>query len=184
MLDTKQEKPMTLGENINAAVGLCQIISMPLLLVLRRWGTMGERISGGFQMALGCLLLIVILAMSKEKYLGPYVMYVMLILFLVHNGKRKQLQRKGYRCHSMYTGQPWFGGDKIKGSAEPAYVLMIGMFTLPFSLVLGGYVMVAGICLGTAFSYYQVRMDAQVRSLRDAQHEQEVLRELMEKEGR
>lgn len=184
MLDTKQEKPMTMGENISAAVGLCQIISMPLLLVLRRWGTMGERISGGLQMVLGCLFLIVVIGLSNEKYLGPYVMYVMLVLFLVHNGKRKQLQRKGYRVHSMYTGIPWFGGDKVKGSGEPSYVLLIGMFTLPFSLVLGGYVMVAGVCLGVSYSYFQARMDAQVRALRDAKQEQELLRELVEAEER
>lgn len=184
MLDTKQEKPMTLGENISAAVGLCQIISMPLLLVLRRWGTMGERISGGFQMVLGCLVLIVVIGLSKEKYLGPWVMYVMLILCLVHNTKRKQLQRKGYRVHSMYTGIPWFGGDKVKSGTEPAFVLLVGVLTLPLSMVLGIYLIGASVCMVAAYSYFQVRMDAQVRAIRDAKAEQETLRELMEAEER
>lgn len=184
MLDTKPEKPMTLGENISAAVGLCQLIAMPLLLVLRRWGTMGERIGGGLQMVLGCLLMIIVIGLSNEKYLGPYVMYVMLLLFLVHKGKHTQLRKQGYRCHSLYSGQPWFGGDEAKKGKEPAIVLFIGMFTLPFSMVLGEYLMVGAVCLAASIGYYHTRMESQVRSLRDAQHEQEVLRELMDQEGR
>lgn len=185
MIEPKRDES-TLSDKINMTIGFCQIAAMPVMLLIRRWGTIGERISGGAQMVLGCAGLLVLIGLSKEAYLLPFVGFVLLILLLVHKGRREQYQRKGVRIHSMYTGVPWLPGDeaKLKGGLEPALVILAGMFTLPFSIVLGGYLMFAGMCLGTIHSHWQLRMKAQVRAITDARIEHETLREALERERR
>jgi uncharacterized membrane protein YphA (DoxX/SURF4 family) len=177
MLDQKRQ-PETLDDKINAVISLCQLAALPLLLVIRRFGTMGERLSNGGQMMLGCAGLLALVGLSGEAYLLPFVGFVLLILLLVHKGKHQQLKRAGYVCHSMYSGIPRFP------RAESGLVVLAGMFALPFSLVLGGYVLVAWLCLGIMQSHWRMRLAAQVRSVNDARVEQQVLQDALEREGR
>lgn len=182
MLDEKRQE-LTIGQQMSAMAGLCKIISSPLLVVLRRWGTMGERATGG-QMALGVFGLWIYLTLAKEPLTGAGTLIVLLVALAYHQHRRRQLERMGYDVHSLYTGIPWMKGDEltVKRGKEPLFVVVAGIVVMSFSMPLGVYLILAGFCHGTAVGYSMMRMKSQVRAMRDARHEQAMLRELDQRE--
>jgi hypothetical protein len=176
------------NDSFNLLVLICSIWTYPLIAILRKPGTCGDRFFSGWA-AVGLLWIGVFITLAGGPGEEPFALAawgVCIFFLLLHRAKGIELRKKGYDVHSRYDGIPWIkGGDelKVKSTHEPALLFLAGALSLTFSLGLGGYLLIGGFCLAMVTDHYRLRMEARERAIRDAEHEQQLVMDRRRKGG-
>jgi hypothetical protein len=142
---------------------------------MRKGGTVGERFYG-MHALLGFLTVFFWSAFFPHDSPEPMLAFLGLttLLLLWNRVQGFWMRRKGYRTHSLYTGDSrlgWFGQRAAKTFLEPLTAIVIGALLMGFSAPLGGYLMTAGFCLAVDATYQVEREQAVLRRRQDAQLE-------------
>ncbi len=162
----------------NLMTWLCLIHVAPVEVFLRKCGTMGSRYPPPLAtlLAIPWLLLFPVLTGAPQHAEGVYGLGALwFYAAFVHNGRRRQLERKGCYQHSRFKGFSVFGhyGYYI----EPLTVTGAGFLALVYSPALGVYLVLAAVALLVNHGTIEQRDNAHIRALRDAVIEQEVFAE-------
>lgn len=135
---------------------LCRALALSVEVFLHRTGTFGERYIG---LQAGATFLLILFFPIFWKGHNPEPLFVFLGCYLFMSvciRARIQLRRKrgGPQPHTLYTGTPWlmrFTGrlseSTVKTFVEPMVVFFSGVFMMPLSEPLGGYLLLASLGL-------------------------------------
>jgi len=171
----------SLKNNVNMGLGLAQSLAGPVEAVLHH--APGDRYHAGHT-AFGTIIMFIAIALGGGPYAGQIAIGAVAVVALAlvsHKSQRRKLEAKGARIPSRYSGQPsrWFGKDElsVKGRVEPAFAVMIGMFCLPLSMGLGGYLMVAGCAMALSVAADRAAWEARKRAIQDSMIEQQIMAE-------
>jgi hypothetical protein len=172
-------------QSVQITQAVVQIVSMPLCVWTRRFGTWGERFAS-FHMLLGWIFVPVFGALFFPKdNLGPLMAAWLLtaLMLMLHRLQGWWLRKfKGYWVPSQYSGESWIPGSEwaAKGTWEPFAAVCLGGGACFFSAPLGAWLIVAGIAQGFAVGFARDEEKAIIRAARDAraraQYEMEFLR--------
>jgi hypothetical protein len=146
----------------------------PVEVWLRHFGTFGERYTGLAAM-LSLLWLPMFGAFARDAEGFPVLMGFggfSLFLLIVHQGRRKLLQRQGYRTHSRCKGESRCGDGNRGYHMEVMITALAGFLALGISQCLGTYLLVAAFCLAANQFATERELQAKVRALHDARIEQ------------
>jgi hypothetical protein len=185
--DERPRQPFKeMRENYQLLVGFGQLWSAPVEMWLRRPGTTGDR-NNGLHLVLGVFWILLFGALcNRPKETAPVVWFfcLTLLVLLIHRVAGIRRRSKGYRCHSRYTGQPWFPGRElwVKQWAEPTLILFVGIAIAWVTQPLGAYLIGAAISQVVCTNYQIAAEEARIRALRDAQIEQLYLMERFREE--
>jgi len=158
----------------NLFLFLAQVQAWPVIVVLRRPGTIGSHYG---RMAAACAVFWIFLfagmahvhpGMEAKAMLWFTILYVFLLVF--HTLKGAAARRDGYECHSHFIGISVCGYGK-----EPLLCLALGLILLLVVPVLGMYLIGAAIALVMLHVFIEMRDKAMVRAVRDARIEQQIL---------
>jgi hypothetical protein len=173
-----QQSPFQeLRKQMNLLLALTQIISAPLEPWLRQLGTFGERYFG-FHLAAGLAVLLVgpVLFFPTTDP-RPALAFLIATLFVmaIHRLEAWKRRRKGFVCHSRYSGTPWLPGEEVKAKTvwQPFLAVLSGAAMCLFSPPLGAWMVTAGVCLALSHGFQQEADKARIRAMRDAQIEAE-----------
>jgi hypothetical protein len=173
-------KPLQeMRQNANAVIGIAQIISTMLCPWLHRPGTAGSRFYSG-RAALSWAFIPVFGAVfhQQESVALLILFWLATTLLLVINRMLSVVARlRGDWQHSKYDGRPWIPGPEysVKVMVEPFVAIGIGLLVMTFDKPFGGYLTLAGVCLGINGVYQWSWDQARINAVRDAQADAEQL---------
>jgi hypothetical protein len=158
--------------------------SLGIELIVRRWGTWGNRYMG-LSVLTGLMWPFFFAAFFGPHPQLRYVLwfvYLMVVLLVVHRITGFVRRWRGYQCHSVYIGDSWF--ERVRGFEEPhrARILEVVVMSV-VSLVLFVIAKPVGamLLIGVGAHVFNLMMielseAAKIRAMRDAQIENEHLR--------
>lgn len=129
--------------------GALNALSLPFVLLSRRWGSFGDHyLSGGF--VCGLFVPLVLLAFTPPMLPGRIGLLlaipVMLIYLAIHAAYRRRRNRDGIPCHREYAGTYWFQTDDSPAGRKRAS-FKNEMMGLPLFIVLGLFSPALGVWL-------------------------------------
>lgn len=159
-MNMNQQQSPSHGEQFRSMVGwltfICGALAVSVEVFLHRSRTIGERYLG-----LKATAVIAIVPLYSLFWQGHDVMPLMRFLgmflfmcFITRVGQLQQRQRGGPQVHTRYTGYPricsvfrQLSERTAKMMVEPMLVFLVGVFVIPESEPLGGYLMLASVGL-------------------------------------
>jgi hypothetical protein len=158
--------------------------ALPVELLVRKWGTFGERYIGLAVLSGPCWVMLfgAFYGPHPQLYWLMYFLYLTLGLLVIHRVAGTVRRWRGYECHSNFIGESWF--QRCRGFEEPhrARLLeVVVMGVVSFVLFLVAKPLGALLLIGVAAHVFNLMMielsdAAKIRAMRDAQIENEHLR--------
>jgi hypothetical protein len=158
--------------------------ALPVEVLVRQWGTFGERYIGLMVLTGPCWVMLfgAFYGPHPQLYWLLYFLYTMVGLLVVHRVAGIIRRWRGYHCHSVYIGDSWF--QRCRGFEEPHRARMLEVLVMgAIALVLFGIAKPLGalLLIGVGSHVFNLMMielsdAAKIRAMRDAQIENEHLR--------
>jgi hypothetical protein len=158
--------------------------SLPVEVLLRQWGSFGERYLGLMVVTGPCWVMLfgAFYGPHPQLYWLLYFLYLVVGLLFIHRVAGLIRRWRGYWCHSVYIGDSWF--QRCRGFAEPHRARMLEVLVMgAISVVLFGIAKPLGalLLIGVGSHVFNLMMielrdAAKIRAMRDAQIENEHLR--------
>jgi hypothetical protein len=167
-----------LRQNVNALIGICQIVSRLVEVFLRVPGSWGERFAS-FQMLGSWVLAFFWVAFYPQEEPRPMMWLVLAAtgMLLVHRIVGVWRRRWGREVHSRYPGDSLVGGP----TRECVLLAIASVVALAFNKPLGAYLTVSSICFWVSQAWQQAADKARIRNLRDLRIDQQnVMRQMQD----
>jgi hypothetical protein len=164
--------------------GALNALSLPFVLLSRRWGSWGDHyLSGGF--VCGLFVPLVLLAFTPPMLPGRIGLLlaipVMLFYLAIHAAHRQRRNRDGISCHREYAGTYWFQTDDSPAGRKRASFKneLIGfplfLVLVPFSPALAVWLVVSMVADGLNLLTACNDITERIRRMDEARIEHEYL---------